>query len=106
MAYTYLDDSLVGLPEHVVQANLHWEATDQLDIGVEVSYGGGRNLGGDPLDAYFVTRLYGSYEVNDHVTVNARLENAFDEHYEHASFGGTAVAARRLGAFAGMTVSW
>jgi vitamin B12 transporter len=106
LAYTYLDDSLIGLPEHVVQANLHWEATDQLDLGAEISYVGERNLGGDPLDAYLVTRLYGSYEVNDHVTINARLENAFDERYEHASFGGTPVAARRLGAFAGMTVSW
>ncbi|MDB4491387.1 TonB-dependent receptor [bacterium] len=106
LAYTYLDDSLVGLPEHVVQAHLHWEASDQLDLGVEVSYVGERNLGGDPLDAYLVTKLYGSYEVNDHVTINARLENAFDERYEHASFGGTPVAARRLGAFAGLTVTW
>lgn len=106
LAYTYLDDSLVGLPEHVFQAHLHWEATDQLNLGAEVSYVGSRNLGGDPLDAYVVTRLYGSYELTDHVTINARLENAFDERYEHASFGGTPVAARRLGAFAGLTVTW
>ncbi len=106
LAYTYLEDSLVSLPEHVVQAHLHWEASDQLDLGVEVSYVGERKLAGDPLDAYLVTKLYGSYEVNDHVTINARLENAFDERYEHASFGGTPVAARRLGAFAGLTVTW
>ena len=106
LAYTYLDDSLVGLPEHVFQAHLHWEATDQLNLGAEVSYVGSRNLGGDPLDAYVVTRLYSSYELTGHVTINARLENAFDERYEHASFGGTPVAARRLGAFAGLTVTW
>ena len=105
-AYTYLNDSLVGLPEHVLQAHLQWKASERLDLGVEVSYVGDRDLGGDPLDAYWLTRFYGAYEMTDHVTLHARIENAFDERYEHASFGGVAVAARRLGAFAGLTVHW
>ena len=106
LAYTYLDDSLVGLPEHVVQAHLHWDASERLALGAALSYVGERNLGGDPLDAYTVARIYVQMEVNEHVTVHTRLENAFDERYEHASFGGVSVAARRLGAFAGLKFDW
>ncbi len=106
VAYTYLADSLVGLPEHVWNGRVLWEVSDRVDLGLGLSYVDERTLGGDLLDAYFLARIHGRYQVNDHVAVHARLENLFDERYEHASFGGITSPGRRLGAFGGLTISW
>ncbi|MFT5405140.1 MAG: vitamin B12 transporter [Verrucomicrobiales bacterium] len=106
LAYTYLQRSLIGLPENVIEGHLHWDATEDLALGVAVSYVDERNLGGDPLEAYVLAKIYAELELTDNVSIQARVENAFDERYEHASFGGTPTRARRLGAFCGVTVTW
>ncbi len=106
IAYTYLDHDLAGLPEHVIQADIHWNSAERLSLGAGLSYVGDRDLGGDPMNAYLVARLYGSFSLTENISLHARLENATDERYERANFGGTRVAAPRLGAYGGLTFVW
>ncbi len=106
LAYTYLQRSLVGLPEHLIDAHVVWQLADRLRLGAGLSFVDDRHLGGDPLADYLLLRLFASLEINDQLSVHARIENATDERYEHAQFGGVPIAARRLAAFAGMTWRW
>lgn len=93
--YTYTDSeqksgSAAGLPltdtpEHMLNANLRWAATDRLGLWLRGEYrserfrgvGAARDAWGD-YEAYSLFHLGGSYDVTDHVTVNAAIYNLFD----------------------------
>ena len=106
LAYTYLQSSLNDLPEHVVDGRLGWDVTERLVLGAGVSYVGQRTLGGDPLDDYLLTRIYGTYEVSENLSLSMRVENLTDEDYSYISFGGAPEKGRGLGAFAGAVVTF
>ena len=106
VAYTYLQRSLNGLPDQVVEGHLRWEATEQLAFGAGVSHVGERSLGGDRMGDYVLVRLFGNYEVSERLALSVRVENLGDEEYEYASYIGAAEHGRGRGVFAGAVVSY
>ena len=58
------------------------------------------------IDAYTVARLYGSYQLTDHVKLHARVENALNEDYDLSSFYGTTIKGAGTGLYAGITIDW
>jgi len=107
--YTYTDSEqksgenrgakLTNTPEHVVNARLNWQATDQLDLWLSGEYRGERdrflmnreNYGnkeeqeakkvGDKLDAYALFHLGGAYRASESVTLTATVYNLFDKDF-------------------------
>lgn len=93
--YTYTDSEqksgsaigqpLTDTPEHMLNANLRWAATDRLGLWLRGEYrserfrgvGAARDAWGD-YEAYSLFHLGGSYDVTDRVTVNAAVYNLFD----------------------------
>lgn len=106
LAYTYLDRSIQGQPDHVLDARIRWNATEKIALGAGVSYVGERTLGGDALDDYVLTRIYGSYQVSEALKLSLRVENLFDQDYEYYSSFGSSEYGPRLGAFAGAVMTF
>ena len=56
---------------------------DVFDLGTQMNF---RNNAKEnettEMDDYATFRLFGNYEVSDHLVFNARIENLFDEKYE------------------------
>ncbi len=106
LAYTYLQRSVQGQPDHVLDGRVRWNATERLSLGAGVSYVGERDLGADMLDDYFLARIYGNYEVSEALSLSMRIENVFDQEYDYFSARGMAEHGRRLGVFAGAVVTF
>lgn len=113
VAYTYLEADnqtqgtrLLRRPRHAANADMWRELGGGFSLGVGVAFVSGR----EDVDAatfatidaedYTVARVYAAWEVNERLTVKARIENLFDEQYEEVN-GFPAVG---IGAYAG--VSW
>lgn len=93
--YTYTDSEqksgsaagqpLTDTPEHMLNANLRWAATERLGLWLRGEYrserfrgvGAARDAWGD-YEAYSLFHLGGSYDVTNRVTVNAAIYNLFD----------------------------
>lgn len=93
--YTYTDSEqksgsgaglpLTNTPQHMLNGNLRWAATDRLGLWLRGEYrserfrgvGAARDAWGD-YEAYSLFHLGGSYDVTDRVTVNAAIYNLFD----------------------------
>jgi vitamin B12 transporter len=116
-SYTYLDakdrdadEALIRRPEDRIAVALNAACSERARVRAEVLYVGSRsdNFYGatmfEPeaveLDAYTVVNLMGDYRVSDRVRLHARVENLFDEDYEHARGYGTPGAS----AYGGLTV--
>ncbi len=106
LAWTWLDESLQDQPEHTATASFDWSPLDRLLLGIGATYVDERSYGGAPLDDYLLLRIYGSYRINDHLTLHGRLENLADTDYQLSNIGGTVVDGAGLGAYAGMTASF
>jgi vitamin B12 transporter len=106
LAYTYLQRSIQGQPDHVLDGRVRWDATDRLSLGAGISYVGERTLGADALDDYFLARIHGDYRVSEALSLALRVENAFDQEYAHFSAAGMPEHGRRLGVFAGAVVTF
>lgn len=97
-SYTYTDtenlrtgDQLLRRPRHKAAVQVIYTFLDEkARLGLGVHYIGERDdvvAGSFPgvvttNDDYFLVRLGGSYKVNDHLEVTARVENLLDEEYE------------------------
>lgn len=107
VGWTRLFDEFQGLPQNVGSAQLTWRPAEGLALGAGLSYLGDRDFGGDPLEGYLVSRLFGSWQINEKVQLTARVENLFDEDFEQSRFD---FDARRpgagFGAFAGARVEF
>jgi outer membrane cobalamin receptor len=106
LAWTYLLKSLSDQPRNTATASLDWKPTPKSLIGIGATHLSDHSWGGDPLASYTVARLYGSYQICEKVKLHARLENAFDENYQLASFGGSTIEGAGTGIYAGITVDW
>ena len=106
LAWTYLHESLSGQPKNTATASLDWKPTPKSLVGIGATHLSDHSWGGDPLASYTVARLYGSYQICEKVKLQARLENAFDENYQLASFGGSTIQGAGTGLYAGITVDW
>jgi len=106
LAYTYLHTSLSDQPRNTATASLDWKPTANTLVGMGATHLSDHSWGGDALESYTVARIYGSYKITDHVRFHARIENAFDEEYELASFYGSTVEGAGTGIYTGVTVDW
>ena len=110
MNYTWLEESLSDLPEHSAALRIDATITDKLEAGISANYLDERSFGGNDLDSYILVHLHANYKLTSSLTLNARVENLFDETYEFASFGSDAFEStfpgRGTGFFAGLTYEW
>lgn len=107
VGWTRLFDEFQGLPQNVGSAQVTWKPSANLALGAGLSYIGDRDFGGDSLEGYLVSRLFGSWEVHERVQLTARIENLFDRDFEQSRFD---FDARRpgqgFGAFAGARIEF
>jgi len=95
IAYTYLEAinqtksiRLLRRPSHNATANLWHDFGGGFNAGAGASWVAGREdvhartFGTIDGEDYFVARLYGAWEINEQLTLTARIENLFDESYE------------------------
>lgn len=107
--YTYTDSEqksgaaagqpLTDTPEHMVNANLRWTATEKLTVWLRGEYRSERYRGEGPARdawgdyaAYELFHLGGAYQVNDRVSVNAIIYNLLDKDFVSLLPYGTPVA--------------
>jgi outer membrane receptor for ferrienterochelin and colicins len=90
---------LTDTPEHMLNANVRWNATDRLNLWLRGEYRSERYRGAGPAQdawgdyaAYELFHLGGSYEVNDRVTINATIYNLFNKDFVSLLPYGTPVA--------------
>ena len=104
--YTYMEtdngdgDELVRRPKHSASINANYKYTPTLSANIGARYVGDRdNSDYDDvrLDSYTVTNIGATYQVHKHITLTARLENAFDENYEEVSGYNTAERTAYVG---------
>lgn len=99
-------ERLLRRPEWTASIDLAVHPTEKLTLGIGGTYLDERvDLDFDTfpatrvtLDAAWLLRAYGSYEINETITVTGRIENALDEDYQEV----LGVPARDLGAFGGV----
>lgn len=86
--YTYLDavdrtskTRLTDRPRHTANATLNWQPADDWDASLKWQYVGSQRTtsGSGYQPAYSILSLYGSYDVNRHVTLHAGIENLTDK---------------------------
>jgi vitamin B12 transporter len=106
LAWTYLHESLSDQPRNAVTTSIDWAPADKVLVGIGATGLSDHSWGGDPLDGYIVTRLYGSYQLTEAVKLHARVENALNEDYQLGSFFGSTVQGAGSGVYAGITVDW
>ncbi|MGB6222160.1 TonB-dependent receptor plug domain-containing protein [Haloferula sp.] len=102
LAWTWLGESLQDQPENAATASLDWSPTEKLLIGVGATYLDERSYGGAPLDDFLLLRIYGSYQVNEHLKLHARVENLANTDYELSRFG-SPIPGAGFGIFTGVT---
>lgn len=84
-------DRLPGVPDHTLKLGGSVEILPAFTIGADLLANAGQYLRGDEAnllgqtDAYTVVNLRGDYQVNQKVTLFARIDNLFNTDYE--SFG-------------------
>lgn len=79
---------LTDTPEHMLNANLRWNATDRMNLWLRGEYRSSRYRGvGDAqtalgdYKAYSLFHLGGAYRIDDNLTVNAVVYNLFDKDF-------------------------
>jgi len=90
---------LTDTPEHMVNGNLRWQATDRMNLWLRGEYRSSRYRGegaaqealGD-YKAYSLFHLGGAYRIDDHLTINAAIYNLLDEDFVSLLPYGTPVA--------------
>jgi vitamin B12 transporter len=105
-AWTHLRKSLSEQPKNASTASIDWKPTERSLIGLGATHLSDRSWGGSPIESYTTARVYGAYQLTDKVKIHARLENAFSEEYELASFFGNITEGSGRGAHVGLTISW
>jgi vitamin B12 transporter len=105
VSWTWLGDSLQDQPENTATASIRYRPLEKLLIGAGATYVDTRSYGGAPLDNYLLLRLHASYELNENVTLHARVENLADENYQLANFA-TPVPGAGLGFYTGITATF
>lgn len=92
--YTYTDtdngdgDQLARRPKHSASINANYKYTPNLSANIGVNYVGKRldtNYSPLEVDSYTVINIALAYQVNEHIILSTRIENAFDKDYEEAS---------------------
>ena len=106
LTYTWLDRSLVDIPDNTAGLRIYGEITKRLHAGLTASYLDQRSYGGNSLPSYYIVNLYGDYKINDNVSLDLRVENLLDKNYEYYNGFGSAYPGRGIGIFGGVTIEW
>jgi len=106
LTYTWLDRSLVDIPENTAGLRIYGRISERIQAGLTVSYLDQRSYGGNSLPSYYIVNLYGDYKINDNVSLNLRAENLLDKNYEYYNGFGSAYPGRGRGIFGGVTIEW
>jgi outer membrane receptor protein involved in Fe transport len=81
-------DRIPGIPEHILKFGVFVVVTPKLTLGGDIVFNSGQYLRGDEAnlldetDEYAVVNLHGEYNINEYVSVIAKVENLFDAKYE------------------------
>lgn len=81
-------DRIPTIPEHSLKAGASVAITPRLNVGADLIFNSDQFLRGDeanllpPIDGYAVMNLTGSYTINKHLTLLARIQNLFNTDYE------------------------
>ena len=105
-SYTWLDNSFNGQPEQTARLGAVYSSSDIWQAGLVVSYVDQRTFNGSPLADYMKTDVFAKYKVNENFSVHARIENLFNEKYEHAIFGASSYPAKRRAVYVGAKYVW
>ena len=111
LAWTVQDkEDVIDVPGRMISLDLSYDGGDWL-VGAGVSHVSGASYGADQLnfiltDERTVTRLYGEYQVNEHLKLHARVENLFDEEYLISDIFGTQLEGAGRAVSLGATIEW
>jgi len=87
-----------------------FKPNEKLSFGFGAEFLDQRSFGGNELEDAFIVRAFASYQLTENVRIHGRVENLTDTEYSivdfTSSFGPGDQPARRLGAFAGVTIDW
>ena len=110
LAWTLLAKSMADQPRNAVNASIDWKPTSLSMIGIGVAHLSDHSWGADPIAAYTLARVYGSYQITDSIKLHARVENVFNQNYElsnpSAAWGGTPIKGAGTGVYTGLTFAW
>ncbi|PKH04184.1 TonB-dependent receptor [Psychromonas sp. MB-3u-54] len=102
--YTFMEtddgegNELARRAKHAASINANYKYTSNLSANIGVRYTGTRIDSDDStLDNYTVVNLGAAYQVQEHITINARLENALDKDYQEVSGYNTAERTAYVG---------
>ena len=73
---------LVGRPINSGNLNLGWAVTGALNLDARLSYSGPQESFGGSVPGWTRLDVNGRYRLGDRTTVNLRVENVLDEHYQ------------------------
>lgn len=112
-SYTYTDsddgdgNELVRRAKHTANINANYKYTPKLSANIGVQYASDRrdiyydsstwSSEETTIDSYILVNIATLYKINNHITLSARLENAFDEDYEEVYGYNTAERAAYVG---------
>jgi len=106
LAWTWLHQCLDDQPHTAATASLDWKPTPKILLGVGATHLSEHTWGADPINAYTIARIYGSYQLTDKVKLHARVENLFNEDYKlYSSYYGV-VKGSGTGLYVGVTMDW
>ncbi len=106
VSWTWLGDALQDQPENTATASVQYRPIEKLLLGAGATYVDTRSYGSiTPLDEYLLLRVHASYELNENVTLHARVENLANEDYVLANFG-IPVPGAGLGFYTGVTATF
>ena len=112
LAYTYTqpkqqnDQSIPNSCRQVWSADLHTHPTEKLTTGIGLSAATGRrDWNSSRMDSYYTLRCYASYEVNETLTLHARVENLTNQKFVTDSSSGN-ILAPGTSVYGGATVTF
>jgi len=90
--YTFMEtddgdgDELLRRPKHTASINANYKYTPALSANIGARYVGKRlDYGNIELEDYTVVNIGAAYQVQEHITLSARIENALDKDYQEVS---------------------
>lgn len=112
LAYTYTQpkqqngQSIPNSCRQVWSADLHTHPTEKLTTGIGLSAATGRrDWNSSRMDSYYTLRCYASYEVNETLTLHARVENLTNQKFVTDSSSGN-ILAPGTSVYGGATVTF
>lgn len=96
---TQTDGDLLRRPERKFFAECYWKAVKNLSIDMRVRYNGPMaDVGGYKIKEYTVADVVVNYDLTKNLSIYAKIENAFDQHYEEV----VGYTATPFGAYGGV----